>query len=40
MYIQQPRDSYSNSPFTIEFDSNELYVQITCGKFQHVQNVM
>lgn len=33
MYIQQPRD-------TIVFDSNELYVQITCGKFQHVQNVM
>ena len=37
MYIQQPRE---NRPFTIVFDSNELYVQITCGKFQHVQNVM
>ena len=32
MYIQQTRE--------IVFDSNELYVQITCGKFQHVQNVM
>ena len=44
MYIQQPREihksHYSNHPFTIVFDSNELYVQITCGKFQHVQNVM
>ena len=48
MYIQQPPElgldwSYDinlNRPFTIVFDSNELYVQITCGKFQHVQNVM
>ena len=29
MYIQQTRE--------IVFDSNELYVQITCGKYQHVQ---
>ena len=33
MYIQQTRD-------TIVFESNELYVQITCGKFQHAQSVM